>query len=229
MRITRSRLALFLLSLSAALAAALASASPALACNSPLILDLNNDGIETTSLSWPAPFDIDGDGEAEMTAWTLPQSEDAFLWLDLNRNGRVDSGRELFGTATLMPDASMARHGFEALAVYDSREVGGNSDGLISSQDLIWTHLLLWIDRNHDGRTGRGEVSRLVDHSIVALGLDYREALAYDNALNLHLYLGAFTRAVWPQIDIRPPGERPPMLRAQDLHDVFFQVRKKEP
>lgn len=196
------------------------------ACNSPLILDLNNDGIRTTDLGWPVSFDIDSDGLPELTGWTLPQSEDAFLWLDLNRNGVADSGLELFGDRTLLPDGTFARHGFEALAIYDSSEMGGNGDGLISPLDLVWERLLLWKDRDHDGRTDRGEVSRLKTHSIIALGLDYEELQAYDDALNLHRYQGAFTRAVRPVLDIRPEGGRPALLRDQDLHDVVFQTRE---
>jgi hypothetical protein len=208
------------------LVGSLTHASWARACNSPLILDLNNDGIHTTDLGWAVSFDIDSDGTPELTGWTLPQSEDAFLWLDLNRNGVADSGLELFGDATLLPDGTFARHGFEALAVYDSPEMGGNGDGLISQLDLVWEHLLLWKDRNHDGRSDRGEVSRLKTHSIIALELDYEELLAYDDALNLHRYQGSFTRAVRPVLDIRPEKGGPPLLRFQDLHDVIFQTRE---
>lgn len=208
------------------IAASLAQAPLVRACNSPIILDLNNDGIHTTDLGWGVRFDIDSDGESELTGWTLPSSEDAFLWLDLNRNGVVDSGLELFGDATLLPDGTFARHGFEALAIYDSPELGGNGDGLISRLDLIWKDLLLWNDRNHDAKTDRGEVSRLGVYSIVALGLDYEELLAYDDALNLHRYQGAFTRALLPVLDIRPEEERAPLLRSQDLHDVIFQTHE---
>ena len=202
----------------------LAQAPWAQACNSPLILDLNNDGIHTTDLGWAVSFDIDSDGTPELTGWTLPESDDAFLWIDLNRNGVADSGLELFGDATLLPDGTFARHGFEALAVYDSPDMGGNGDGLISQLDLVWEYLLLWRDRNHDGKTDRGEVSRLRTYSIVSLGLDYRELRAYDDALNLHRYQGSFTRAVRPLLDIRPEGKRPPLSRLQDLHDVIFRT-----
>lgn len=90
----------------------------------------------------------------------------------------------------------------------------------------MWEDLLLWKDRNHDGRTDRGEISRLKTHSIVSLGLDYDELLAYDDALNLHRYQGDFTRGVRPVLDIRPEGRRPPLFRLQDLHDVIFQTRE---
>lgn len=186
-----------------------------LACNSPLILDLNGDGIRTTTGWYPVRFDFDGDGVQEVSAWTAPDGEEGFLWLDLNRNGRVDSGRELFGDSTLLPNGEMSRHGFEALAVYDRDELGGSRDGLISNEDLIWRFLRLWIDKNHDGVSQKEEVRHLNSEGVTSISLDYVEAREYDDANNLHLYQGTFMRRVTRQFG-------PPYLRTQAAHDVFF-------
>lgn len=196
------------------------------ACSSPLILDLNGDGIHTTSLRWPVEFDIDSDGEKEITGWTWPGSEDGFLWLDLNRNSKVDSGLELFGDFTLMPRGDFAEHGFEALAVYDRWDQGGNEDGFISSEDLIWSNLSLWVDRNHNGVSESDEIFALGSYDVHALDLKYSDILAHDNALNLHRYQSDYVQLVHPLLDIRPVDEQEaPLQRRRDLHDVIFQTR----
>ena len=63
----------------------------------PLTLDLDNDGLETIGINTTNPilFDHDGDGIKAATGWV--KSDDAFLVLDRNGNGVIDSGRELFG------------------------------------------------------------------------------------------------------------------------------------
>lgn len=89
-------------------------AEAALACHnlSPLVLDLNGDGVQTTDLFAPVSFDLDGDGEAERVAWTYGSSEEGFLWIDLNRSSVVESGRELFGQGTVLPSGETAKDGF---------------------------------------------------------------------------------------------------------------------
>jgi hypothetical protein len=65
--------------------------------NEPLILDLNGDGIWTTNKGEsPVWFDLNGNGVADLVAWTHPDHEDAFLYVDWNRNRTIDGGRELF-------------------------------------------------------------------------------------------------------------------------------------
>jgi hypothetical protein len=63
---------------------------------SPLILDLDGDGIETVSVSNGGVFfDVDKDGLRERTGWV--GADDGLLALDRNNNGRIDSMTELFG------------------------------------------------------------------------------------------------------------------------------------
>lgn len=194
---------------------ALAGPGMVMACNSPLLLDLNGDGIRTTTGWHPVRFDFDGDGTQEITAWTAADGEEGFLWLDLNANKAVDNGRELFGDSTLLPTGETSRHGFEALAVYDRSELGGNGDGLITDNDFIWRFLRLWIDRNHDGISQPREVRHLTAEGVVSISLDYVESRDYDDAGNLHLYQSTFERRVNRQFG-------PPYLRTQEAHDVYF-------
>ncbi len=135
-------------------------------------------------------FDIDGDGFQERTYWSSRYGEDAFLWLDLNRNRQVDSGRELFGDATVGPDQSLAKHGFEALAIYDRTAFGGNDNGVIDPADAIWPRLRLWIDRDHDGRSSLGEILSLRSAGIVRFELDYEKRDEVDGNGNMHKLWG---------------------------------------
>jgi hypothetical protein len=84
----------------------------------PLMLDLNGDGVHTTSIDQGVAFDIEGNGQVVQTAWS--DGKDGFLALDINGDGRINSGRELLGNGTLLSNGSKARDGFEALAQYDN-------------------------------------------------------------------------------------------------------------
>jgi hypothetical protein len=112
----------------------------------PLILDLDGDGVPTTGLeNTVAFFDTNRDGIREASGWTAPYARDAFLWMDMNANGRPDPG-ELFGAGMPLPGGGYARNGFQALASYDE-----NGDGMITRDDPVLDRVRLWIDFNHDG------------------------------------------------------------------------------
>jgi hypothetical protein len=64
----------------------------------PLALDLNGDGIATISANDGIMFDHNNAGIRYGTGWINPN--DGWLALDRNGNGKIDSGRELFGDNT---------------------------------------------------------------------------------------------------------------------------------
>ncbi len=105
--------------------------------SSPLILDLDGDGIETTGVKDGAYFDHAGDGFSEQTGWV--GANDGLLVYDRNGNGRIESGAELFGDNTLLVDGNHAANGFEALA-----ELDDNQDGKIDAQDAAFANLRVW-------------------------------------------------------------------------------------
>ncbi|TND01461.1 MAG: Hemolysin-type calcium-binding region [Gammaproteobacteria bacterium] len=134
----------------------------------PLVFDLDGDGLETTALNTSNPilFDHDGDGIKTATGWI--GSDDGFLVLDRNNNGTIDSGRELFGDATLIPDGQGGQRnaidGFEALAAQDT-----NNDGLVNSSDTNFASLRIWQDLNQDGLSQANELFTLAQKDIVAI------------------------------------------------------------
>ncbi|MDZ7889169.1 MAG: hypothetical protein U5M72_07955 [Pseudomonas sp.] len=96
----------------------------------PLVLDLAGNGFTTRGLDDAVRFDLTGDGRPESIS--APKGDDALLALDRNGNGRIDSGKELFG------DQHGASNGFAELSKYDD-----NGDGRIDQQDSVFEQLSL--------------------------------------------------------------------------------------
>jgi len=184
----------------------------------PLILDLDGNGILTTSkMRNPVWFDLDGNGALDLTAWTAPGEDDAFLYVDWNGNATIDGGRELFGDVTIMPNGVRARNGFEALSAYDHPSNGGNDDNSITRADRIWSRLRLWVDRNHDGVVTNDENTTLGGAGVVEIPLAFRVMTAVDDYGvdihgNQHFLQGEYSR--------REHGR----LHALAIHEIYFVV-----
>lgn len=160
----------------------------------PLVFDLDGDGIETTSSDDPVIFDLDADGTPERLSWVGPT--DAFLWTDLNGNNRIDDGSELFGIGTILPDGAKARHGYEALAMYDLVSRGGDENGRIDAGDKIWNRLRLWLDANHNGVSDAGEAMPIHRYGVESIRLDWMPVRWIDAYGTLHLLRGTYRKHV---------------------------------
>lgn len=125
----------------------------------PIVLDLDDDGFEITHHADGARFDLRGDGKQTSTAFI--KGGDAFLAIDRNNNGQIDSGKELFG------DQHGAANGFEELRKLDS-----NGDNVIDANDKDFSKLLVFRD-NGNGKTERGELQTLAEAGINQIDLRY--------------------------------------------------------
>lgn len=124
---------------------------------SPLILDMNGDGVQLSPLvGSKIYFDLNANGSAERTGWV--SSDDALLAFDANSNGTIDNGSELFGEAR--------GNGFSTLAEMDS-----NNDGIISILDSNYEYILTWRDLNQNGFSEQNELISLVDSGVVSINL----------------------------------------------------------
>jgi hypothetical protein len=118
-------------------------------------------------------FDFYGDGKPLHISWTAAGAQNGWLALDLNHNGKIDSAREMFSNVTAQPGLPAQRLGFKALAQFDTREFGGNGDGVIDAKDAIFSRLLIWVDSNHNGVTDPGELMTLTQAGIQSISVSY--------------------------------------------------------
>ncbi|HZN05269.1 MAG TPA: hypothetical protein VFB65_00730 [Pyrinomonadaceae bacterium] len=154
---------------------------------SPIVIDVAGNGITLSDADAGVEFDLDADGVRDKLSWTLADADDAWLALDRNGNGIVDSGLELFGDYTVQPEASN-RNGFLALAVFDLVANGGNGDGKIDALDAIFDRLRLWQDRNHNGVSEPDELHTLASLQIAGLELEFKDSQRVDRYGNQFRY-----------------------------------------
>ncbi len=157
---------------------------------SPIVLDLSGNGFKFTSPSQGVWFDLNDTGEPLVTGWTAG-NDDAFLVHDLDGNGSIDSGAELFGSATRLPDGTRAANGFKAMQALDS-----NGNGTLDRGDLAWGELQLWIDRSHDGVSSPDELFSLDRAQVTSIRLDYLDVLEVDAHGNETRQRSIFRRTV---------------------------------
>jgi hypothetical protein len=154
---------------------------------SPIILDLDGDGvIRTVGMSSGVYFDHAADGFAERSGWVAPG--DGLLVWDRNANGVIDSGREFFGSETLLPNGLKAVNGFAALRALDA-----NGDGVIDANDPVFTQLRVWVDASTDARTGQGELLTLEDAGVRSINVNYTHSNYVDAHGNQHRQVGRYT------------------------------------
>lgn len=177
---------------------------------SPLVMDLNGDGVKLSAAEDGVLFDLNDDGYPVYTGWTAGQDE-AFLIRDINDNGEVDSGAELFGSATRLPDGSRAANGFEALKVLDS-----NRDNRMDGSDPMWNELRLWRDLNQNARVDWGEVSTLDESRVAAIDLDYVDISEVDPYGNETRQRSIFWKRFWMQWNPRK------------IVDVWFRTLRRD-
>lgn len=173
--------------------------SQATPVGSPLVVDLDDDGIKLGAST--VRFDLAATGEqARIPALG---GKDALLALDRDGNGRIDTGLELFGNTTLCGHKRCV-DGIEALAQHDA-----NKDGRIDARDPVFARLRLWHDANADGQTQAGELSSLSEAGLRTIMLTARLDRAWANPR------GSAARS----IDfVREDGRR------GAVHDVWFTL-----
>ena len=126
----------------------------------PLVINLDTNVASVSDQKFF--FDLDADGKEESISGLHPGS--GYLALDINGNGIIDDGKELFGTAS--------GDGFLDLAKYDD-----DGNGWIDEKDAIFEKLLIWAtDEN-----GNSELYHLKEKDVGAL---YLGRVSTEHSLN---------------------------------------------
>ncbi|MFA7275357.1 MAG: calcium-binding protein [Pseudobdellovibrionaceae bacterium] len=149
---------------------------------SPLVLDLDNDGIELTSLTGTGAvyWDLDADGMREASGWVT--GGDGLLAIDLNADGIINDNSELFG------NTENVSNGFGKLGSYDS-----NGDGQITAADAAFSLLKVWVDENGNGYSEEAELHTLTELAITSISLAYTDTTITNNG-NTIKELGTFVQ-----------------------------------
>lgn len=142
---------------------------------SPIVLDFTGSAsLDSVALvDSQVRFDLLGNGKRLRSGWV--SGDRGFLAIDLNRDGLINDGRELFGEGTrLLNQPGLAENGYEALRQYDQL-----SRGYIDSKNPVYQQLLVWFDRNQDGISQPQEIASLAQLGVTRIDTAYHEAPQY--------------------------------------------------
>ncbi len=135
----------------------------------PLVINYGSPAATLTNNKFS--FDIDNDGDSEQVSFATGGS--GFLAFDMNNDGRINDGSELFGP--------QSGNGFNDLARYD-----GDSNGWIDENDEIYNKLRIW----SKDESGNDQLFAIGEKGIGAIYLG-NAATAYDKKDSRNQTLGS--------------------------------------
>ncbi len=115
----------------------------------PLVINFNGTAAELTEEKYE--FDLDVDGETEWISFVNDDS--GLLALDINGDGQINDGSELFG--------AISGDGFSDLAAWDE-----DMNGFIDEADSIFADLKIWSKQD-----GEDQLDSLLDRNVGAIYL----------------------------------------------------------
>lgn len=126
----------------------------------PVVLDLNNDGLEITPVAQSDIVTKDAAGNVLRTSWVGPTN--GILAFDRNGDGKINNTADI----SFVKDKAGATTDLEGLAGWDT-----NGDGVLDAKDTNFGKLVVWVDGNQDGRAQTKEVKSLAQLGIASISL----------------------------------------------------------
>jgi hypothetical protein len=188
----------------------------------PLVVDLTGQGFHLTGLKGGVWFDLANTGTLQRVSWTASDSDNAWLVMDRNGDGRINSGAELFGNYTpayFGHPLPTAANGFDALKFIENPEYaapGGVPDGNIDAKDPAYPRLMLWTDRNQNGISEPDEIVPAWKAGLISISLDYRLTRRRDRHGN---EFRQKARSVWQLED--------DTLTTRPIYDVWLRMENE--
>ncbi|MFN7511741.1 Calx-beta domain-containing protein [Microcystis sp.] len=119
------------------------------------VIDLNGDGIRLISAAESlTQYDIDKDTYEEQMGWVAPT--DGFLVRDIDNDGYITQLNEFFSLSPQNNVTSLA-------------SVDANQDGILDTNDPVFSQLRIWSDNNLNAKVELGELTALHRFGINAL------------------------------------------------------------
>jgi len=125
---------------------------PPPSCETPLVVAFENQPVEFAPAAGERFAFVPG--APKTSDWLTVTTP--WIALDLDGDGTITSGAELFGSSTVLPGGGRAENGFIALAALDA-----NGDGVLDASDPMFGKLVLWTDRDGDHQSSPGELRPL--------------------------------------------------------------------
>ena len=160
----------------------------------PIIIDLNGDGVQTIGVDEGVEFDLLNNGTKVQTGWV--SGKDGLLAVDNNGNGQIDDRSELFG--------GDIGAGFAKLGTFDS-----NQDGVVDAADAEFSELKVWQDKNENALTDAGELVSLESAGVASMNTSYTNVFGTDALGNIHGEHSSATLTDGTSVD---------------MVDVYFQI-----
>ena len=126
----------------------------------PIVFDLGGDGLELTGVESSMVVSRLSSGEYARTSWVGPTN--GILAFDRNGDGQINNLSEI----SFVQDREGAKTDLEGLQAWDT-----NGDGKLNALDANWSKLLIWVDRNQNGRSTEQELRTLEQVGITEIDL----------------------------------------------------------
>lgn len=152
----------------------------------PIVFDLDGDGLDLTGVADSNIVTRSAGGLLTRISWVGPT--DGFLAFDRDGDGAINKTSEISFTQ----DKAGAKSDLEGLSAWDT-----NGDGILDKLDANFGKLLIWVDKNQNGRSTASELRTLEQAGIASINLK-GQATGYTAAMTIDSFVQnttTFTRA----------------------------------
>lgn len=170
----------------------------------PVVLDLDGDGVELLGLSAGVAFNWNGDGRPLASGWV--GGDDGFLAYDFDGDRAIRHGKEL----AFKDYDPQATTDLEGLRSFDS-----NGNGRLDPEDAAWKDFGVWQDRGSDGNSDPDEFASLDALHIASISLTSDEQARIEEG-NIVFGMGSYQKSDGTVAELGDVGLRKDLPQLQE-------------